>query len=233
MILFYSPGSCSLAEIVLLQWTGEPHRLCRVSRDERKGPVYRRAINPMGQVPTLLDRGAVLTENAAILPLLADRAAETTLIPLPKTRERYELYRWLSWLDSGFHSAHSPFFAPQRFVADPAAHDAVRAQALGAVREQVAHLDRHLEGRRWVFGAFRSVLDPYVFAMARWCEEKLDYARTFPHVHGFLTRMREDPGVVTGLAVEAGTVQAGGPLRGHVTLAELLDAHGRLRSDAD
>ena len=35
--LFYSTGTCAFSEVILLQWLDLPHRLCRVSRDERRG----------------------------------------------------------------------------------------------------------------------------------------------------------------------------------------------------
>lgn len=228
MILFYSPGTCSLAAIVLLQWLEEPHRLCRVSREERKGPVFRRAINEHGQVPALLRSGRVLTENAAILLLLADLRPQADLVPEAGSPDRYEMYRWLSWLDSGFHSAHAPMFAPQRFVPDESLHDVVRAHALETIQEQVAVLDRHLEDRDHVLFEKRNLLDPYVFAMARWCEEKLDYAHAFPNLARFLDSMREDEGIRTGLAIEAGDILSGGSLHGHVEMTQLVDADGQL-----
>src|SRR5690606_18914992 len=144
--LIYSPGTCAFAELVLLQWLGLPHRLCRVTRDERKGERFRAAINPQGQVPVLLEDGDVLTENAAILLQLADRFPGSGMAPAAGTRERYELYRWLSWLDSGFHAAHSPWFAPQRFVDDPSLYETVRARALRQIAEQLAVLERQLAG---------------------------------------------------------------------------------------
>lgn len=231
MILFYSPGACSLAEVVLLQWLEAPHRLCRVTRDERKGPIFRRAVNEHGQVPVLLHGGRVLTENSAILLLLADRHGDRGLVPAPSTPERYDVYRWLSWLDSGFHAAHAPLFAPQRFAPDDATVDAVRTHALLGIQDQLGVLERHLDGREHVLLDHRSLLDAYVFAMARWCEEKLDYASAFPNVKRFLDRMREDPGVRAGLAIESGELVQGGPLQGHVAFEELLDAQGRLRPD--
>jgi glutathione S-transferase len=233
MILFYSPGTCSLAGLVLLQWLGIPHRLCRVARDERRGPEYRRAVNEQGQVPVLLHDGEVLTENAAILLWLADRRPEAGLVPAAGSADRYRVYRWLSWLDSGFHMAHAPLFKPERYDPDPNRHDALRRAALDAIREQLAILDAHLDGRRHVLLDRPNLLDGYVFAMARWCEERIGYERDFPQVHRFLSAMRDDPGIQTGLGIEAGTVEARGPLLGHVAWAGALGADGRLRPDLD
>jgi glutathione S-transferase len=231
MLLFYSPGACSLAEIILFQWLDQPHRLCRVSRDERKGPVYRAAVNAHGQVPVLVEGDRVLTENAAILLLLGDRHPRAGMLPASGTPARYDLYRWLSWLDSGFHGAHSPVFAPQRFHPDESEHDRVRGLARDTVRGQVAILDAHLADRSHVLFDHRNLLDAYVFAMARWSEESLDYAQNFPHVARFLAEMRTDPGVAAALSIESGDLDSGGPLRGHVAWADALDDAGRLRAD--
>jgi glutathione S-transferase len=102
-----------------------------------------------------------------------------------------------------------------------------------AIRDQVAVLDRHLDGRDHVLLDRRNLLDPYVFAMARWCEDKLDYARAFPHVARFLDRMREDPGVLTALAIDAGEVDAHGALLGHVAWSDAIGTDGALRPDLD
>lgn len=233
MILFYSPGTCSLAEMIVLQWTGTPHRLCRLTRDERKGDAYRRAVNPQSQVPVLLEGGRLLTENAALLLLLADRAPDQGLVPPAGSEARYDVYRWLSWLDSGFHSAHSPVFAPQRFHPDEGEHDRVRGHARQAVRGQVAILEAHLDGRDHVLLDHRNILDAYVFAMARWSEESLDYRAQFPNLARFLDRMRGDGGVQEALRIEAGEVQQGGPLLGHVAWGDALTPEGALRGDLD
>jgi glutathione S-transferase len=233
MILFYSPGACSLAEMIVLQWTGAPHRLCRLTREERKGEAYRRAVNPQGQVPVLLEGGRLLTENAALLLLLADRAPAQELVPPAGSPERFEVYRWLSWLDSGFHGAHSPVFAPQRFHPDEGEHDRVREHARQAVRGQVAILEEHLSGRDHVLLGRRTLLDAYVFAMARWSEESLDYRTHFPNLARFLAVMRDDAGVQAALRIEAGDEEMGGPLLGHVAWSDALTPEGRLRSDLD
>ena len=235
MILFYTPGTCALSEMIVMQWTGEPHRLCRVDRDQRRGAAYRGAVNPMGQVPALLVDNRVLTENGALLLMLADRSPAAGLAPLPRTPERYETYRWLSWFDSTFHVAHKPLFAPQRFVRDESLHDGVRTQALTQIRGVLAHLDQHLRHRTHVLGSRPSILDGYAFALARWCESRMDYAQEFPAVLRLLDTMRADPGVQQALRLEQGDGKdpPSGPYCGHLPFAEVLGPDGSLRRDLD
>jgi len=57
-----------------------------------KAPAYL-AINPMGKVPAIRHRGAVVTECAAICAYLADAFPDAGLAPPLTDRARY--YRWL------------------------------------------------------------------------------------------------------------------------------------------
>jgi glutathione S-transferase len=225
-LLFYSPGSCSTAEIILFEWVREPYRLCRVTGEERRGEVYRSAVNPLGQVPTLrLEDGRLLTENASLLLLIAERHPERRLVPEPGTPERYELYRRLSWLNSGFHAAHYPFFFPGRYVPDESLYDTVREHSSRGIRAALGTLDRQLAGKRHVFLDRPTVLDPYVFAIARWSRRRFDYPTEFPHVEAFLQRMERDEAVRFALAVERREivmpVSPQAPFRGHVALIDV------------
>jgi len=67
-----------------------------------KAPAYL-AINPMGKVPAIRHRGAVVTECAAICAYLADAFPEAGLAPPPADRARY--YRWLFFAAGPLESA--------------------------------------------------------------------------------------------------------------------------------
>ena len=51
------------------------------------------AINPLGKVPAITHRGAIVTECAAICAYLADAFPEASLAPPPPDRAAY--YRWM------------------------------------------------------------------------------------------------------------------------------------------
>ena len=90
MKLYYSPGACSLSVRISLHEAGLPAEFERVdlnSKITESGYDYS-AINPKGYVPMLvLDDGNAVTENVAILALLADRDPELTPGgPLGRTR---------------------------------------------------------------------------------------------------------------------------------------------------
>ena len=52
-------------------------------------------LNPMGKVPTIMHRGTVVTEAAAICAYIADQFPKNDLAPAPNTPERGAYYRWL------------------------------------------------------------------------------------------------------------------------------------------
>jgi len=87
---YYAPGACSLGPHIALREAGLDFELERVdlrAKTTAAGGDYQK-INPKGQVSALLlDDGSLLTENAAVLQYIGDRAGD--LIPPAGSMERY------------------------------------------------------------------------------------------------------------------------------------------------
>src|SRR4051794_10077855 len=83
--LYYSPGACSLAPHIALEEASVAYEPVKVAlaKGEQRTPEYL-AINPKGRVPVLAEDDLVLTENAAILPYIAQRFPEARLWPSDK-----------------------------------------------------------------------------------------------------------------------------------------------------
>src|SRR3954447_10870124 len=111
MKLYYAPGACSLAPHTALCEAGLAFDLEKVdlrSKTTEDGRDYR-TVNPKGQVPALgMDDGSILTENAAILQYIGDRAEG--LIPEAHSMERYRTQEWLSYIGSELHKNFGPLF---------------------------------------------------------------------------------------------------------------------------
>ena len=63
-----APGTCARVPAIGLFEAGvefQP-RLVRFMAGEHRSPAYL-AVNPLGKVPALVDQGAVITENVAIV----------------------------------------------------------------------------------------------------------------------------------------------------------------------
>ncbi len=215
MRLYYSPGACSFGAFVVLESLARPFALTRVPPAARATEAYR-VLNPAGQVPLLLtEDGRFVAENTAILLHLVDVCPDCTLGRVAGTPARDALHYWLSWLDSGFHAAWGPLFNPQRFHPDPDQHDVLKQGALARIRAGYAKIEAVLAERDTFLEDGPSVLEPYVYAMARWGRSRFDLATEFPATHAMLVRSEQDPTLARMLALEAAP-DTDLPMAGHV-----------------
>ena len=92
MKLFYMRGAGSLADHIVLEWSGEAYETVRMDRVGIKTPEYL-ALNPTGVVPLLVDGDLALTENVAILGYLSDLHPQLQLAGDGSPRSRAEAPR--------------------------------------------------------------------------------------------------------------------------------------------
>jgi glutathione S-transferase len=200
MKLYSSPGACSTANHIVLQWTGGPFEVEVVTREQRQSPEYL-AINPAGAVPALRDGDFVLTQNAAILGYIADTWPEAKLAGDGSAQQRAEANRWLAFANSDLHPAFKPIFGPARYIEDVSQHEAVKAQARKNVRALFERADKQLEGRQWLAG-FRSYADPYLFITLRWADNTGIDLTGLENLAAFKRRLADDPGVQAAFVAE-------------------------------
>jgi glutathione S-transferase len=159
MKLYYSPGACSLATHISLREAGIPASFEKVDLKAQRtetGADFT-SLNPAGCVPLLiLDDGEPVTENVAILSLLAERAPQLAADgPLARTR----LIEMLSFLSTELHIAFKPYF-----------HDSSETErdaAQAAVLKRLDIIANRMRGP-YLFGDRFSVADAYLFVMLRW-----------------------------------------------------------------
>ena len=217
-LLYYTPGTCSMSELICLEWIGRPYRLCRVEREQRQSPAYL-AINPHGSVPAMEVGGRILVENSALLNHLADRHPEAELLPPVASDARDEAQFWLSYIGTRYHVAHYPVFKPQRYSDRDDLHEHLREVAVEQVGKELAFVDEKLAGRDFAVGGARSVGDAYFVATGRWARRFFEYEDTCPEFDRYLKRWDADPGVQRAKQIEAGEIEGpDGPLVGHVPL---------------
>ena len=200
MKLYTSPGACSLADHIALQWTGAPFEAQVVSREQRRQPDFL-ALNPDGAVPVLQNGDWVLTQNAAILNYIADKFPEAKLGGDGSPESRAEVNRWLAFVNSDLHPAFKPLFGPAAFIEDPAQFDSVKAAARRRVRGLFESADRQLTGRQWMAG-FRSFADPYLYMTLRWAGGLGVDLSGLDALAAFKARMDADAGVQRALKAE-------------------------------
>jgi len=103
---FHSPNTRSSGARILLEELGVPYELHAVNMKagEQRKPAYL-AVNPMGKVPAILHRGALVTEQVAIFIYLADLFPQAKLAPSLDDPQRGSYLRWLVYYGSCFEPA--------------------------------------------------------------------------------------------------------------------------------
>ena len=200
MKLYYSPGACSLADHIVLEWIGQPYEAARVTRDERKQPAFLK-INPAGAVPVLEENGWLLTQNAAILNYLADRFPETGVGGDGTPQSRAEANRWLAFVNSDMHPAFKPLFGSTAYLGDDTAIEKSKADARAKLRGMFESVDAQLDGKDWLIGR-RTIADPYLFVLTRWAKANDIDLSGLDNVERFFKHMHADAGVQKALKDE-------------------------------
>lgn len=199
MKLYTSPGACSLADHIALQWTGQPFDIAVVTRDQRKTPEFL-ALNAAGAVPVFEHDGWVLTQNAAILNYLADSFPEAKLVGDGTPKGRAEVNRWLALLNADVHPAFHPYFGSTAYLGEDAA--AQTKQAAGQkLRVLFERIDAQLAGKPWLAGE-RSIADPYLYVVLRWARSVGIDLSGLANLDAFFDRMSADAGVQAALKAE-------------------------------
>jgi glutathione S-transferase len=106
IILYYSPQSRATGARVLLEELGAPYDLhvLNMKAGEQREPAYL-AINPLGKVPAIRHRGAMVTEQVAITVYLADLFPQAGLTPALDDPRRGPYLRWIAYYGSSFEPA--------------------------------------------------------------------------------------------------------------------------------
>ena len=201
MKLYYSPGACSLADHIVLEWIGKPYEAVRVSRDDRSKPEFL-AINPAGAVPAFEHDGWVLTQNAAILNYLADLHPEAALTGDGSARSRAEVNRWLAFVNADVHPTYKPLFGTTAYLGDDTAIDKTKTDARAKVRTLYQRADAQLAGRTWIANDARSIADPYLYVTYRWGRAVGVDLSSLDNLAAHAARMEADPAVQKALKDE-------------------------------
>ena len=198
MKLYFTPGTCALADHIVLAWIGKPYEVQKVPREERQQPWFLK-LNPAGAVPVYEEDGWVLTQNGAILNYLADKFPEAKLGGDGTAKGRAEVNRWLAFVNSDMHPAFKPLFGFTSYLDDPVVIEKTKANARETLRKMFERVDAQLAGRDWLVG-MRSIVDPYLFVTVRWAKAQNVDLSGLDDLEKFFKRMNADPGVSRALS---------------------------------
>jgi glutathione S-transferase len=204
MKLYYSPGACSLAPIIIAEWLFIKLDLKKV--DLSNPDLYFLQINPMGAVPLLqMNNGDYKNQVDAILRYFCALNPEGKLVG-NDIFEWFELDRWVAFLTGDFHPAFFAFFRPGRYTTaiDDASTVAVKEAAVIRIHRVAKVLEDQVGETEHVALNRRTLVDAYAYAMVRWIKNLDGGFDSYPNLQRFMDHMSEDPGVQQALRREAG-----------------------------
>jgi glutathione S-transferase len=147
----------------MLEEVGQPYRTEVLEfGSSMKDPRYL-AFNPMGKVPTILHKGIVITEAAAICAYLADTFPEAGLAPPPGDPRRGLYYRWMFFAAGPVEASLS-----NKALGFQVPADQTRMVGYGNSNDVVAALEYAINQSEYIAGERFSAADVYVGSQIGW-----------------------------------------------------------------
>jgi glutathione S-transferase len=190
--LYYAPHSSAspvgwaLAELGLEHETVE---LDLKAGDQKKPGVM--ALNPMGQVPTLVVNGQAMFESSACTIFLGDTyGSEKGLWPAIGSPDHMIALTWIGWAAVTLNTTlrqilwNDPDTAPEGF-----ANEAQQAAARQRLDELMEIFDGHLSDREYITGDTFSLADCYVGCVLAWGTKAVGFDQdNAPQIAAWLQR---------------------------------------------
>lgn len=204
--LYHAPRACSLAALSLLHHLGLPFQLelLDLRRNDHRQAGFL-GLNPLGQVPVLVDGDFVLTQLGAILGHIVRRHRvehpDKSRLPALSAREEAEQERWMYFFASVLHIQFAGYWRPERFGEDVLGHEALRATALKRLRASFAERNAALGHKTWLLGDKLSLADFYFLPLLSWLPRVLPEGfAPYPNLEAYLERLLALPAVQQALA---------------------------------
>jgi glutathione S-transferase len=166
--LYYSPGACSLVTHIALEEASAEFEPVRVmlAEGEHLRPDFL-AINPHARVPALTTNGGTVTENIAILNLIADLYEAPGSVPRDDPFAAARCNELLAWFASTVHVSFAQVWRASRFTRDEKVHDAIIAGGRENLEQHFAEIER-LSDEEWLAGGVFTAADSYALTFFRW-----------------------------------------------------------------
>lgn len=196
--LYISPGACATASHIALEEAGADYQtqVIDLKSGQQKTPEYL-AVNPAGVTPALETDHGVITQNAAILALIAQTHPDRDLAPSePYAFAAFNAFN--GFLASSLH----PAIGKVLFSRPPLEGEA-KDQAIELALSKYQLVEDHYLKGDYVLGDTFSLADGYLVVFERWARQAglLDAVR-FPRLNAHLDRIQVRPAVQRVLASE-------------------------------
>jgi GST-like protein len=201
--LYGKKGSGSASTEVALTLAGAPFRVVETASWERNDAFDALlAINPLGQIPTLvLPDGSALSESAAILMHLGEAWPDSGLLPRDASA-RAQVLRGLVFIAANCYAAISIIDFPERWCDSPSeeVHKSIRAGARARLHKHWDMFADLFKPRPWLTGERIGALDLLAAVVSKWSGARAHVQASRPEFHAALQRIEAHPVVATVFA---------------------------------
>lgn len=163
IVFYHNPRSRAQMVHWMLEEAAAPYRIMPIDfeKGENKAPSFL-ALNPMGKLPTIVHRGVVVTETAAIIAYIADLVPQAGLAPAPGDSLRGTYYRWLFFVAGCFEPALTDKMMKRPEI------ERKSSVGWGSYEDVLATLRAALDKGPYLLGETFSAADVYVGSAIRW-----------------------------------------------------------------
>ncbi len=125
-----------------------------------------RALNPLGQVPTvILSNGEVMTESLAMIQLIDDLAPSAGLVPRASDPSRAAYLRWSQFVVAAIYPTFTYGDQPEKWIGE---HGPLLRSATDEHRKTLYRQMEKVGGAPYFLGEKRTAMDLYLAAMTHW-----------------------------------------------------------------
>lgn len=157
------------------------------------------AINPMGQVPALLDGDLILTESLASVLHIARRAG-APFGPVDATEDS-EMLNWALFVAASVEPGATDILYPvvEKVAATPQGKARI-ARGMTALARPLVRVEAHLATHDWMVGERFSAADVCLAEALRYIQGHPPALTTFPAIQGWLARCQARPAFLEVMA---------------------------------
>ena len=189
----------------LLEELGVEYDIKRYGRDKETSlaPPELQDVHPLGKAPVIDDDGQVVAESGAIVEYLVGKYDDGTVLPEAGTPERLAYTYWLHYAESSLMPLLLMSLIMNRIETQaPALVRPIARKIAASVREGYLdpNLERHLDFMEstlqqstWFCGDRMTAADCQMSFAIEAAEVRTDLRTEYPHLAGFLDRIRARP----------------------------------------
>ena len=206
-ILYFAPGACSFVPHVGLELvkaaTGEDFepKMVKLHKGEHRSPEYL-ALNPNGQVPTLVVDGKPLSQIVAICEYIDRKYPKVGLLPADPWA-RTQALSDLAWMNNTVHTTFTHVFRPEQFADEDAAKENVKKFGAKRFRQLLERIQEKVtQAAPFWFGDEPAFHDAYAFTFLRWGGFAGIDPKGLPAYYDYIQRVIAHPAVAAAMARE-------------------------------